>query len=720
VRTRLWAQPAAPAAKGTRLSESGRRRARKAGTTAYLPAFSLAALSAVLGLVVLGAAAAGRWAEPVALVSTVVAAGVGLASAVAVRRHVVRPLGRIERLATRVMAGQGGAMAADRDGFTPGGGMAPLVEAVEALAAELDRSRQALHIVERSPDLTVVTDAAGNICHASPAADSMLGRPAAWLTGRSMAALVHHEDRSLLEGLCARPVERGVRCYEELRLSHLHGHWVVTEVTCLEVGDDHDVGGRVLHIRDVSDRKAHEEDLLLRALYDPLTGLANRALFREHVDKALARLRRTPARPHAVLFIDLDGFKTINDSLGHAAGDEVLAEVGRRLKRWMRPGDTAARLGGDEFAVLLENTSQLDTGVLAKRILDVLLGPIVVQGKEVVLTGSIGIALSETGQDSDALLRNADAAMYTAKAAGKGQYRLFEPEMHQAAMLRLDLEADLRRAVGRNELYLLYQPIVDLATGRVVAAEVLVRWKHPERGLIPTLDFISVAEDSGYIRELGRHILEQACQQLRTWHRKYPDADPLHICVNSSVRQIEQVEFFDEVAGALADSGLDGRFLTLEITESLFMSDFTATVEKLRRLKDLGLKLAIDDFGTGYSSLSYLRSLPIDILKIDKSFVVGATLGPEQSAVARAVVKLARTFNLRTVAEGIEQPEQAAELLAMGADMGQGYWYSCPLPAEAMEAFLAANRLSPASGQPPPAPAAPPAPPPARAGSRGR
>ena len=693
----------------------------------------MAALSAVVGLVVLIALVVGghqsgasRWAERLALVTAVVATSLAAASAVTVRRHLIRPLGRLERLATHVVAGQRGALAPERDGFIPSAGMARLVEAVEALAAELDRSRQALHVVQRSPDLTVVVDGAGNIRYASPAADSMLGRPAAWLAGRSMAALVHQEDRSLLEDLRERPVEHGVRCYEELRLSHLHGHWVVTEVTALEPGDEPEVDGRVFNIRDVSDRKAHEEHLLLRALYDPLTGLANRALFREHVDKALARLRRTPARPHAVLFVDLDGFKTINDSLGHAAGDEVLAEVGRRLKRWMRPGDTAARLGGDEFAVLLENTSQLDTGVLAKRILDVLLAPIVVQGKEVVLTGSIGIALSEPGQDSDALLRNADAAMYTAKAAGKGQYRLFEPEMHHAAMRRLDLEADLRRAVDRDELYLSYQPIVDLATGRVTAAEVLVRWKHPERGLIPPLDFISVAEDSGYIRELGRHILEQACQQVRAWHRKYPDTDPLHICVNTSVRQIEQVEFFDEVASALAESGLDGSFLTLEITESLFMSDFTATVQKLRRLKNLGLKLAVDDFGTGYSSLSYLRSLPIDVLKIDKSFVVGVTLGPEQSAVARAVVKLARTFNLRTVAEGIEQPEQAAELLAMGADMGQGYWYSCPLPAEAMEAFLDASRLSPAAVLSPPsrpmAPATPAQPPhaPARAGLRSR
>ncbi|MGI8684451.1 MAG: putative bifunctional diguanylate cyclase/phosphodiesterase [Acidimicrobiales bacterium] len=709
MKTRLWAGSATSAAGDIGAGESRPRRSRLAGTTAYLPVVALGVLSAVVALVIAAIwiaegtpSHAGQWAGPLALGTAVLAVGLAIASAVTIRRRVVLPLDRLERLATHVVAGERGVLGRVLQ-RTPAAAhdMATLVDAVEALAAEVESSRRALQTVQRSPDITMVVDLLGNIGHASPSADLMLGRPAAWMAGKSLAALVHPEDRPRLEELRGRPVEAGVRSYEEVRLSHLHGHWVPTEITCLDLGDDPDVEGTVLNIRDVSDRKAHEESLMRRALYDPLTGLANRVLFREHVDKALARLRRTPARPHAVLFVDLDGVKTINDSLGHAAGDKVLAEVGHRLLRWMRPGDTAARLGGDEFAVLLENTSQVDTGMLAKRILDVLLAPIEVQGKEVVLTGSIGIALSEAGQDSDALLRNADTAMYTAKAAGKGQYRVFEPEMHQAAMRRLDLEADLRRAVERNEVYLSYQPIVDLATSQVTATEVLVRWKHPERGLIPPLDFIPVAEDSGYIRELGRYILEQACQQVRQWHRRYPANEPLRVCVNTSVRQIEHPEFYDEVARALADSGLDGSHLTLEITESLFMSDFTATVQKLRRLKELGLKLAVDDFGTGYSSLSYLRSLPIDILKIDKSFVVGVTLGPEQSAVARAVVKLARTFNLRTVAEGIEQPEQAAELLAMGADMGQGYWYACPLPAEAMESFLDANRTAP---QVPPAP----------------
>ena len=686
MKTRLWAVSPIPGVDHAGSSERAGY-ARATVRAAYLPAVVLGAVALGVTVAVVagrlpagaGAVARGGWLGGAAL--ALAAAG---ASAATMRRRVVAPLRRLEQAASAVAV-----QPPNWPGGIPAAGdLDALVDAVAAMAAEIGRSRALEALVERSADVTVEVDGAGGIVRASSSAASMLGRPAAWMAGRHLAALVHPDDRDALVDLLHRRGEDGVRTYDELRLSHLHGHWVTTEITAVDPGG----GGRVLNVRDVSLRKAHEEDLVRRALYDPLTGLANRVLFREHVEKALARLRRTPARPHAVLFVDLDGFKTINDSLGHAAGDEVLTEVGRRLLSWMRPGDTAARLGGDEFAVLLENTSQVDTAMLARRILDVLLAPIVVQGKEVVVTGSIGIALSEAGQDSETLLRNADAAMYTAKAAGKGQYRVFEPEMHRAALRRLDLEADLRRAIARDELFLAYQPIVDLRSHAVNGVEVLVRWQHPERGVIGPADFITVAEDSGFIREMGRFILGQACRQVAEWHRRFPNDEPLRLCVNTSVRQIEEAEFFDEVAAAVAGSGLDGRHLTLEITENLFMHDFGATVAKLRRLKELGLTLAVDDFGTGYSSLSYLRSLPIDILKIDKSFVVGVTQGPEQSAVARAVVKLARTFNLQTVAEGIERPEQAAELLAIGADMGQGYLFARPLAPEAMEAFLDASR----------------------------
>jgi len=622
------------------------------------------------------------------LVSAVVGLGMAAAAAMAITRRLVRPLGSLADIAVRAVAGHEPIEVLDTTRLA----LHPLGTAVVSLVHEVERSRRSVlagAILEGSSDLTVILDGEGVIRHASPAANAMLGRPSDWLTGQRFAGLAHPDDRLRLEGLCTPSGEPVLPPCAELRLSHLQGHWVSTEVASSDLRGDPDVGGVVLNVRDISARKADEEVLLRRALYDPLTGLANRALFREHVEKALARLRRTPARPHAVLFVDLDGFKTVNDSLGHAAGDEVLVEVGNRLRRWVRPGDTAGRLGGDEFAVLLENTSEAEAAVLAGRILKVLLSPVIVQGKEVVLTGSIGIALSETGEDADELLRNADVAMYTAKAAGKGQFRVFEPAMHHAALRRLDLEADLRRAIDNREMLLTYQPILDLATSRITGMEVLVRWQHPQRGLIQPLDFIPLAEDTGLIRPLGRLILELACRQAQDWSVRFPAHHPLRLCVNASVRQIEHPSFYDEVANALALSGFDGRNLTLEITESLFMNDLAATVEKLSRLKELGLKLAVDDFGTGYSSLSYLRSLPIDILKIDKSFVAGVTFGIEQSAVAHAVVKLARTFNLQTVAEGIETPDQAAQLLSIGADMGQGYWFSRPLRAPLMEAFLA-------------------------------
>ncbi|MDP9389547.1 MAG: EAL domain-containing protein, partial [Actinomycetota bacterium] len=590
----------------------------------------------------------------------------------------------------------GGGGGGGNGGRAGGGAALPAVEAaLDTLAARSEQNRRSLvsaAVVAQSADLTVVLGADGLIASASPAAATMLGRPAEWLRGRPLAGLVHADDRPALDDLRSPVAPAGERASVELRLSHLRGHWVPTEVSAIDLRHDPAVQAVALNIRDVSVRKGHEEELVRRALHDPLTGLANRALFREHVEHALARLRRSPARPHAVLFIDLDGFKTVNDSLGHAAGDEVLLEVAGRLRRSMRPGDTAARLGGDEFAVLLENTTEADTVALAQRILQVLPAPVVVQGKEVVLSGSIGIALSEPGQDADELLRNADVAMYTAKSDGKRRHRLFRPEMHHAVLHRLDLEAELRRAIDRDELLPAYQPVVDLATGAVTGMEALVRWHHPRRGVLFPSNFIAVAEETGLVRPMGQAVLQRACHQTAAWQRRIPAGPALHLCVNASVRQIEDPGFYDEVARALAESGLPGSSLTLEITESLFMGDLRETVHKLRRLKELELSLAVDDFGTGYSSLSYLRSLPLDVLKIDKSFVAGVTHGPEQSAVARAVVKLARTFSLETVAEGIEHPEQAAELLRIGVHLGQGHWFSPPVGATEMEALLAGRR----------------------------
>ena len=546
-------------------------------------------------------------------------------------------------------------------------------------------------VVERSPDITVVLDHDGAILYCSAATAVMLGRAPGFLVGRPFAALVHLEDQSTWAGCLRRSSEAPAPAIAAARLSHVNGSWVDVEVRAMDLAHEPDVGGIVVVIRDARERRAEEEDLRRLALQDPLTRLANRALFREHVERALAHQRRTPVC-HAVLFLDLDRFKNVNDSLGHAAGDQLLTIVGERLVSRLRPGDVAARLGGDEFAILLENTSTNDARAVAERVIDVLNLPYTLLGRDVTLSASVGIAFSDAVESAEAFLRNADVAMYRAKAAGRGRHEVFQPEMHHVALRRLNLEAGLRRAVDNDELILNYQPVIDLATDRVSGMEVLVRWLDPRSGLIPPDEFIPVAEETGLIRPIGRFVLQAACAQAESWRRSAPMAAPLSLCVNVSVRQIEDDAFFDDVRSALAASGFPAEALTLEITESLFMSDFEETITRLCRLKSLGLRLAVDDFGTGYSSLNYLRTLPIDILKIDKAFVDGVTRGAEQSAVARAVVKLARTFGLLTVAEGIETAEQLEQLRAIGVDYAQGYYLARPLDPPAMDAYLRQSR----------------------------
>ena len=641
-------------------------------------------------------------------------------SAVAARnlnRRLVRPIRTAQRAARRVGGGETGV----RLDPSADGELGDLAAALNAMAVELDRSRPTLlatSVLEHSPDLVLVVGLGGRdgdgdgqpaadeqagwiVRYASPAATTLLGRPSEWLAGVPVASFVHPDDRAKLAAILSAPGAAGVRNQgaSEIRLSHVQGRWVEVEVVAADLRDDPSVAGVVLHLRDMFERKAEEEELRHLALHDPLTRLANRTLFSDHVEHALARNRRTATRPHAVLIVDLDGFKTINDSLGHAAGDEVLVELAERLRTRVRPGDTAARLGGDEFGVLLENSSEEDASVVASRILDAISGPIEVHGKDVVITGSVGIALSEDGQNAEALMRNADVAMYSAKSAGKGRFQIFRREMQEAVARRLDLEADLRRALDREDLVLHYQPIVELATGTLAGLEVLVRWRRSERELVPPGDFIGVAEESGLIRPMGRWILGEACRQQQAWARRYPRHGPVGVSVNVSPLQVDDPEFVADVVASLTDTGIAPAELTLEITETVFMRDFESAVAKLQRLKDLGVKVAIDDFGTGWSSFSRLRSMPIDVLKIDKAFVDGVTRGPEHSAVAQAVVKLAHTFGLRTVAEGIEYPSQAERLADMKCDMGQGYLYARPLAAEAVEAYLRRQRpLLPVAG----------------------
>jgi diguanylate cyclase (GGDEF)-like protein len=430
-----------------------------------------------------------------------------------------------------------------------------------------------------------------------------------------------------------------------------------------------------------------------QSLRDSLTRLPNRKLFKDRLDHALARAVRHPELV-AVHFLDLDDFKNINDTMGHAAGDQLLTTVAERVKASIRPSDTAARLGGDEFAILVEDlVSPADVTKVASRLLDCMAVPMSLRGKDVQVAASVGIALSSKGVSADELLRNADVAMYTAKRDAKGSYAVFESSMHVAVVERLNLEAELHRALDHDELVVHFQPLVQLQTGRLAGVEALVRWNHPRRGLLLPGEFIDVAEQTGAIVPIGAWVLEHACGQAQRWRTQYP-GQPFTVSVNLSPRQFHQNDVVDTVAGALERSGLEPTALTLELTEGVVMFDSEETVRQLNALKGLGVQLAIDDFGTGYSSMSYLRRLPFDILKIDKLFIDGIAGGPEESAFARAIMRLARTLELETVAEGIEGAGQASELRDLQCDMGQGYYFAKPLAAEGIAALLGSTNTA--------------------------
>jgi diguanylate cyclase (GGDEF)-like protein len=436
------------------------------------------------------------------------------------------------------------------------------------------------------------------------------------------------------------------------------------------------------------------EDAVHRAFHDSLTGLPNRALFLDRLEVAHARALRSGS-PIAVLFMDLDAFKNVNDSLGHGAGDELLVLVAGRLRRWLRPADTAARFGGDEFAILVEDLDAANAAELvAQRILDSLSDPFVIHGQEVRVGASVGIA-SSAHPGSDDLLRNADLAMYRAKALGKGRYQLFEPGMHVAVLERLELEVDLQRALDRGEMVVHYQPIVELATKQIVGVEALARWRHPVRGMIQPSEFIPLAEETGMIHRLGQFVLEQALRDVAHWNTGVRAGAPVRIGVNLSARQLQEPTLVGQIAAELSARGVHPGLLVLEITETVLMHDLEETVVKLQELKRLGVGLSVDDFGTGYSSLQYLRRFPLDSLKIAKSFVDGVAGPSQDAAVARAIVELGTSFQLRVIAEGIERADQDAYLLQLGCTHGQGFLYSKPVPAEQLEQLLAAGPLVP-------------------------
>jgi diguanylate cyclase (GGDEF)-like protein/PAS domain S-box-containing protein len=547
-------------------------------------------------------------------------------------------------------------------------------------------------LVKNASDVVTVVEPDTTIRYSSPSSARVLGYEPHDLEGSRFTDLVHADDKTrALSFLTATGDGEDQTGLLELRLCRRDGEVIFAEMLRTSLLHDPNVKGIVLNTRDVSERKEFEEQLSHQAFHDSITGLANRVLFRDRVTHALERRDEAPV---AVLFMDLDDFKTINDSLGHAAGDVLLREVGDRLRACLRAADTAARLGGDEFAILLEEGGDgVQAADVADRIIKGLDDAFHLEGKEVFVRASIGIAIADgdvrANEDAvEDVLRNADVAMYMAKENGKGRYQMFEPAMHETALKRLELKADLQRALEHGEFRLHYQPVIELETGRISGVEALIRWIHPDRGLVPPLDFIPLAEETGLIVPIGRWVLQEACAYAADLQRRFPSDVPFHMAVNLSAKQLQRAEVVDEIREALDETGLPPSSLILEITESVAMADMELSIERLGELKALGVLLAIDDFGTGYSSLNYVRRFPVDILKVDKSFIDGVSEEGESSALTAAMIELAGILNLKPVAEGIERLEQLERLLELHCALGQGFYFAKPLETHALEEML--------------------------------
>ncbi|GBD32497.1 putative signaling protein [bacterium HR33] len=523
------------------------------------------------------------------------------------------------------------------------------------------------------------------------------GSPEEWFSR------VHPEDLPGLQAeLNAHKDGRTGHFEHEHRLRHKDGSYRWMLVRGIAVRDSQGAAYRMAgSLTDITERKETEARLMYDALHDPLTGLPNRAFFLTLLDRSIRRTKRRRDYLFAVLFIDLDRFKLVNDSLGHGVGDQLLVELARRLKSCLRPGDVVARLGGDEFTVLLDDIRDAsDATRVAERILNELQAPFNLGGHEAFTTASIGIALSTGGHElPEYVLRDADTAMYRAKARGKARYEMFDEAMHARAVAQLKLETDLRRALTRNEFRVQYQPIIELASGMISGFEALVRWEHPERGLVPPGEFIPIAEETGLVVPIGRFVLETACRQTAEWQRKYPAYRDLSISVNLSVRHFQRPDLVEQIMEVLEVTGLPPRSLRLEITESVLMDDPETNRETIRALRQRGVQVQIDDFGTGYSSLSYLQRFSVDTLKIDRSFISGGGTWD----IVQTIVGLARDLGVDVIAEGVETEEQSRRLRALQCHRAQGYLFREPVDAETAERMLAAqwrSRVSTAERRP--------------------
>jgi PAS domain S-box-containing protein len=566
-------------------------------------------------------------------------------------------------------------------------------------------------ISENADDMIALVDSDGRRLYNSPAYQKILGYSPEDLKTTSSFEQIHPDDRPrVLEAAeKARLTGRGERM--EYRVRHKDGSWRTLESTASPIRNAEGQTDKLVIVnRDITERKRAEEMLVHNAFHDGLTNLPNRALFMDRLQHALTLSKRHSNYKFAVLLIDVDEFKIINDSLGHTAGDELLIQIGQRLKDSVRradtvsrprmsgaPGrpandDTLARLGGDEFAILLDDIrGPIEAVRVAERVQAELASPFVVNQQEIVISASIGIASSITPHtQAEDLLRDADIAMYRAKRAGKARCEVSDTAMHANAVKRLRLETDLRKALDQGEFRVYYQPIVSLQTGKITGFEALTRWQRPE-GILPPIEFIAVAEETGLIIPMNRQLLREACQHLRSWQSEFPSSPPLTLSVNVTPREFAQPDLASEIRKSLDQTGVDPSCLQLEIIETIAMGDAEKSGHVLAQLKALGVRLSIDDFGTGYSSLSRLRRIPVDTLKIDRAFISNMDSDPENREIVRAIIMLAHNLGLKVVAEGTETEEQINLLKQLNCEMAQGYFFSRPADDQAMLKLLAGN-----------------------------
>jgi diguanylate cyclase (GGDEF)-like protein/PAS domain S-box-containing protein len=571
-----------------------------------------------------------------------------------------------------------------------------LEQTVADRTAELRGSEERLHtMIQHVSDVVSVVTRSGQLLYVSSSVKEVLGYKPEELVDVNVLSFVHPDEVALLEVFLTDMAGSTVpTAHLEVRMRHRSGSWRYTETAGSDLTDDPVLRGIVLTTRDVTERRELEAQLTDQAFHDSLTGLPNRALFGDRLEHAVTRSTRI-GNPLAVLFIDLDDFKAVNDTLGHREGDELLRHVAYELAECVRRSDTVARLGGDEFAVLMEDATVTEALEAADRIQQRLRSPVIVQGSEIVVSASVGIAATdELVGESAELMRNADIAMYSAKTDGKARYKLFESSMHSRVVERTALLTDLRHAVERGEMAVYFQPVVELSSLEPGGFEALVRWRHPERGMIDPIEFINLAEQTGLIVAIGEFVLANACRQLVEWDGAGIGTEGLSVSVNVSGRQLVARDLVATVERVLQTTGLDPSRLILELTESVLLDDVDTSSEQLHALKGLGVRLAIDDFGTGYSSLSYLRHLPVDFLKIDRSFIEALDGARAAADLVRAIIDLGERLQLTMVAEGIETPEQAGFLTGAGCRLAQGFYFSRPLSVVQVPDYLRSAALA--------------------------